>query len=372
MLMSLQNLLMAHTLITDGKKETMKILITGGAGFIGTKLIDRIIGEGHEITIFDNFSPTIHAGIQQNFDPSINVIRGDVSVRDDWESLFEGFAPEVVVHLAAETGTGTSLLEPSLHTDTNVTGTALLIEYLQKYKIVPQKIILSSSRAVYGEGAYQIDGETQYPKTRLIDNLENEYFDFLNSDGTPAKFIAHDANSTIVYPTNIYASTKLAQEHLLQNYTSCYNIPLHILRLQNVYGEGQALGNPYTGILVQFMNASLADEKIYIYENGGIIRDFVHVTDVANAIKLCIDSDIQSLTADIGSGIELTIEQVAKKIIEITGSTSEMEYCNKFRLGDVRKAFANIKRAKETLKYEPATSIEVGLKHFMKWAQNNN
>ncbi len=349
----------------------MKILITGGAGFIGTKIVDRIIDKGHDITIFDNFSPTIHAGVDQKFDPSINVVRGDVTIKNDWENLFNAFTPEAVIHLAAETGTGTSLLEPSLHTNTNVTGTALLIEYLQKFNIVPNKVILSSSRAVYGEGAYLIDGNIKYPKTRLVENLENEEFDFLNADGSKAVFKTHDANNTIVYPTNIYASTKLAQEHLLQNYTSCYDIPLHILRLQNVYGEGQALANPYTGILVQFMNAALANEKIFIYENGGIVRDFVHVTDVAYAVDLCIGSNNASFIADIGSGIEMTIEQVALRMIEITGSSSEMEYCNKFRLGDVRKACANIDSAGEILGYKPATSIEVGLKNFMNWAQNN-
>lgn len=349
----------------------MKILITGGAGFIGTKLIDKLIDKNHEIVILDNFLPTVHEGSNQTFDPAIKVVMGDVSVKSDWEKVFKDFHPEIVVHLAAETGTGTSLLEPSLHTNTNVTGTALLIENLQKFNITPKKIILSSSRAVYGEGAYEIDGLVQYPKTRDVKNLEAHKFDFINSDGSVAKFFPHAANATNVYPTNIYATTKLAQEYLLQNYSSAFGVPLHILRLQNVYGEGQALGNPYTGILVQFMNAALANEKILIYENGGIVRDFVHVTDVANAINLCINTDIDTFTADIGSGIANTVEEVAQIIIDITSSTSIMEYCDKFRLGDVRKAFANIDSANELIGYKPQTALTDGLKSFMQWAQNS-
>ena len=138
-----------------------------------------------------------------------------------------------------------------------------------------------------------------------------------------------------------------------------------------MYGEGQALGNPYTGILVQFMNAALADETIFIYENGGIIRDFVHVNDVVSAIKLCIQSSDPYFTVDIGTGVPLTVEEVAEKIIEITKSKSNLEYCNKFRLGDVRKAYADISQANQVLGFEPATKIIQGLESFMNWSRTS-
>lgn len=365
----LQNLLTARSPLTDGKETEMKILITGGAGFIGTKLIDKINEKDMEIVILDNLLDTVHNGQIPEIAKGVKLVKGDVANGADWDVVLKDFTPDVIIHLAAETGTGTSLSQPTIHTNTNVNGTAMLIEKLQQHKIVPKKIILTSSRAVYGEGAYTQDSEIIYPRSRTKKDLESEKFDFNNSDGSKLEFHGHQASSTVPYPTNVYAATKLAQEHLLESYCSSFGVSLAILRLQNVYGEGQSLTNPYTGILVQFVRAALSDQTINIYENGGITRDFVHVDDVCQSIERALSNDQDYLKVDIGTGLEMKIEDVAQLMIKITSSNSSLDFVPLYRAGDVRHAFANISEANSILGYSPQVTIEAGLTSFIKWSR---
>ncbi len=268
-----------------------KVLITGGLGFIGRHVAELLVGQGRQVLLFDNLSPQTHGAVPRIAadglvgHPRVEIYRGDVRQPADWEKVL----PEVryVIHMAAETGTAQSMCEISHYTETNVGGTAALLNYLANRKHEVAKIILGSSRAVYGEGAYRCAHcGLVYPPMRREDRLGFEQWDPLCprcGDRIEAAATPEDAK---LAPASIYAATKLAQEDLVRIATSALGIPAVILRMQNVYGEGQSLKNPYTGILSIFSNQLRLGKTLNLYEDGQESRDFVHVSDVARAVVL--------------------------------------------------------------------------------------
>jgi dTDP-L-rhamnose 4-epimerase len=313
-------------------------LVTGGAGFIGTRLARRLAGTC-DLVIGDYLHPQVHADASAVDDLPPGTIWHPVDVThfESVLSLINRYRPSTIVHLAAETGTGQSLLESTRHTTVNVVGTSHVLDACSRIGHVPDRIVLTSSRAVYGEGEWVTDtGRRFYPGQRRTDDLAAGRWNPQSPDGSPARAVAHDASATEPRPANVYAATKLAQEHIIETWCRAMGTTPRILRLQNVYGAGQSPTNSYTGVLTFFAVQAVAGNVIDVYEDGDIIRDFVHVSDVAREIEAAI-SDHGPERRDVGSGVASTILEAAQ-IIAAAAGAPEPQISGRYRLGDVRAA----------------------------------
>lgn len=349
-----------------------RILITGGRGFIGTELI-RSLGGVADILAVDNLHPQVH-GDGSRLAPLpewAHFVRGDVTDPRSMAQAAE-FQPEIVIHLAAETGTGQSLRESRRHADVNVTGTATLLDALAAADVRPRRFILTSSRAVYGEGAWT----SRVAPNRSVEAVPRQPEDLAKGLWSPRGLdgaeldspVAHNAAAVEPRPSNMYAATKLAQEHMVTTWCNSFEVHSTILRLQNVFGAGQATGNPYTGVLTFMAGQVLSGRQINVFEGGGIVRDFVNVADVVSAIKRAIVAESGSSRLDIGSGSPATLLDVATTLSELAGATPP-RVTNDFRLGDVRAAFADIAAARAELGWEPTVSLERGLAELLAWVK---
>ncbi|MDP1920031.1 MAG: NAD-dependent epimerase/dehydratase family protein [Myxococcales bacterium] len=340
------------------------VLITGGAGFIGCNVAQRLLAQGDEVVVFDNLHPQCHTGQGRPKDlpKDVQFIPGDVTLTSNWASLLKLHRPEVVLHLAAETGTGQSLTEANRHAMVNVSGTAQLVDAMTTAKHVPSHFVLTSSRAVYGDGAWRsASGEVFYPGGRTRAQLEARQWDAVGPDGRPALAIASVADVTHPSPISVYGATKLTQEHILATWCRAFGAGLSTLRLQNVYGPGQALGNPYTGVLTFFAQRAVAKQPLDVYEDGKIVRDFVFIHDVADALAAAASQTSNTVrTFDIGSGEPTTIEETARVMARLAGAPPP-QVSGRFRDGDVRAASCSIEAATKVLGYRPKVSLEQGL-----------
>ncbi|MEO9827607.1 MAG: NAD-dependent epimerase/dehydratase family protein [Paracoccaceae bacterium] len=335
----------------------MQHLLVGGAGFIGTSLLRRL-GEAGTV-VFDNLSPIVHdsASVRAFAELGCEFVVGDVSVREDVDNLLEEHGtPETLVYLAAETGTGRSLLNCSLNARVNTLGLATMLDALSARGEMPKRIILSSTRAVYGEGPYKHpDGRIAFPEQRSLIDLDSGRFEYEGIEPLDMDAIKHPPK-----PNNIYGSTKLSQEHLLESWAAAFDVPLYIFRLQNVYGAGQSLTNPYTGVLIHFIKQSLLGEPVSIFENGGITRDFVHVSDVASLLALAANGQGRPGRYDCGSGERIDLEDVAAKLAAY-GKAPKPVRSAQYRRGDVRHACAAINRSIDAFEWSPQVSLDEGL-----------
>lgn len=258
------------------------VLVTGGAGFIGCAISDALVSEFDRVVVVDNLHPQIHATGQrpEQLNPAAELVVADVTEAKTWDTVLQDVTPDVVIHLAAETGTGQSLEESTRHAHVNVVGTSQLLDGLNRHGKLPRRIVLSSSRAVYGEGAWKdAHGRVFYPGQRTSETLDKAQWDF--PDASP---VAMKASETFPAPVSVYGATKLAQENVLQAWAKSYGVETVILRLQNVYGPGQSLINPYTGIMSLFCRMAMGGKSIPLYEDGEVRRDFILIDDVASAI----------------------------------------------------------------------------------------
>ncbi|MBN9100000.1 MAG: NAD-dependent epimerase/dehydratase family protein [Pseudonocardia sp.] len=350
-------------------------LVTGGAGFIGSRLSRDLVAAGFDVVVADVLHPQVHAepGWPAALAPGVRPYPVDVTSPTQCDALVRLMRPDLVVHLAAETGTGQSLTEASRHALVNVAGTAQILDAFTRTGHVPEHIVLTSSRAVYGEGRWAtVAGTPFYAATRGTAQLDAHEWNPTDRDGTLAGAVPcpHRAEDTEPRPSNVYAATKLAQEHLLGAWTSAMGSTLSILRLQNVYGPGQSLSNPYTGIVSLFATRGLRGEAIEVYEEGGILRDFVYIDDVVRAIMLCVDRpDTGLLLTDIGSGNRVSLLEVAEFVAERTGSPAPV-LSTRYRPGDVRAASADIDHAGKALGYMPEVDVRSGLQLLLNWIQD--
>lgn len=344
------------------------VLITGGAGFIGSALARRLVGAGRDVAVMDVLHPQIHAeGAAINLPPSVRFFTGDVTHGPDLDAVLRLFRPSQIVHLAAETGTAQSLSEATRHGSVNVVGTTQLLDSLSRSAHVPEQLVLASSRAVYGEGAWKSGSEVFYPKPRSHAQLLDGSWNPQGPTSQPAVPLASCANRTEPRPTNIYAATKLAQEHILAAWASAHDTSLSVLRLQNVYGPGQSLTNSYTGIVALFARLASRHQSLEVYEDGGIMRDFVYIDDVIEALLAAIERPAAvSRCLDIGSGVPTTIHELARKIAAICGAPEPIIVA-KFRDGDVRAARCDIEPATKELDWRPAWALEEGLRALIGW-----
>lgn len=343
-------------------------LITGGAGFIGCAVSKLLLDHFEQVVAVDNLHPQIHPFAERPtaLPSEIELIVGDVTKAENWDSLFKTIKPEVIIHLAAETGTGQSLTEASRHALVNVNGTTQMLDALVRNNIVPQRIILASSRAVYGEGGWAYaNGTIVYPGQRSRAQLQQGEWDFINLK--PLPFTSSDTRPN---PISIYGSTKLAQEHILSSWCHSFGTELAILRLQNVYGPGQSLTNSYTGIVPLFINLAKKNKSIPLYEDGQVIRDFVFIDDVANAILLAtLNPQLATEPYDIGSGQAISINHLAKLIAQRYDAPAP-HITGMFRHGDVRFASCSIEKSKHHLGWCPIITLDQGLNMLCEWIDN--
>ena len=345
-----------------------KVLVTGGAGFIGSRLATRLCDGGNEVLVADVLHPQVHkAGPPDVLRNAANVVPFDVVHAPSWDALLRIIRPDVVVHLAAETGTGQSLLESTRHGMVNVVGTTQLLDALVRARHVPAHLVLTSSRAVYGEGEWQADGDCFYPGTRTHAELEAGRWEPRSPWGTVGHPVPSVAGKTRTEPTSVYGATKLAQEHIVKTWSAAFGSSLSILRLQNVYGVGQSLTNPYTGILSLFAQMAVRHEQLPVYEDGAILRDFVYIDDVIDTLVKTVSSPPEEIRLlDVGSGKSKTLLEVATLLAERSGAP-EPKITGQFRDGDVRAASCDISPAREELGYEPRWDLALGLDSLLEW-----
>jgi dTDP-L-rhamnose 4-epimerase len=342
------------------------VLITGGAGFIGSALARRLVKAGHQVAVMDVLHPQVHPGPQTvDLPPAVRLFTGDVTHAPDLDAVLRLFPPTQIVHLAAETGTGQSLSEATRHGSVNVVGTTQLLDALTRQGLVPDQLVLASSRAVYGEGAWQCGAQTFYPRPRSHAQLLAGIWDPQGPTDDPAVPLPSGADRTEPRPTNIYAATKLAQEHMLAAWTAAHDTNLSVLRLQNVFGPGQSLTNSYTGIVTLFARLAREQHPLEVYEDGRIVRDFVFIDDVVDAVFAAVETPAtEPRCVDIGSGIGTTIHELAQKVAAFCDAP-EPTVVPKFRDGDVRAASCTIEAAENELHWRPKWALDDGLQALL-------
>ena len=349
----------------------MNVLITGGAGFIGTHLSRSLLSRGHSVTILDNFSPQVHgSNTDLPFDlrDNVRLARGDVRDAGIWASTVPGH--QAIVNLAAETGTGQSMYEVSKYEQVNIAGTSLLYDLLAKtptHRV--ERIVVASSRAIYGEGAYECrEHGLIYPGSRSSRDKTNGLYDPVCPICMTACRSIPTPEIAPFQPSSFYGLTKQMQEQMTLLFAQTMNIPSIALRYQNVYGPGQSLKNPYTGILAIFSNQARADEPIYIFEDGAESRDFVYIADVVEATCRSLEAPFEGAESiNVGTGAPVSVSQVVARIVEYFQSRSLVFKPGSFREGDIRHACADTSRSQELLDFVPACDFAVGIERFLAW-----
>jgi dTDP-L-rhamnose 4-epimerase len=344
------------------------VLVTGGAGFIGTAISAELAERSDRVVVVDNLHPQIHpsAARPAGLDGRVELVVGDVTDAAVWDDVLADLRPDVVIHLAAETGTGQSLAEATRHASTNVVGTTQLLDALLRHDSLPRRVVLTSSRAVYGEGAWRRsdNGETYYPGQRTRETLERGEWDFPGAEP-----VAMSATTTNPAPVSIYGATKLAQENVLTAWALSFGVEPVVLRLQNVYGPGQSLINPYTGIMSLFCRLARAGRSIPLYEDGEVRRDFILIDDVARAVvAAAFAQNPGSTPIDIGAGEHQTIARAAELIAAHYGAPAP-HVTGQYRHGDVRHAWADVEHAAQALGWTPRYGLDEGVGRLATWIE---
>ncbi|AEV70623.1 NAD-dependent epimerase/dehydratase family protein [Acetivibrio clariflavus] len=353
----------------------MKVLISGGAGFIGSNLALKLFEKGYDVVILDNLSKQIHGeNPNQSFTYNLikdkfEFIKGDVTNFDDWRRALKDV--DIVVHLAAETGTGQSMYEINRYVDVNIGGTAKLMEILTNEKNRVRKVIVASSRAVYGEGKYKCSEHgIVFPLSRKDEDMKRGDFEVKcpicrqNVDMLPTDEEAK------LHPESVYGYTKQSQEELCMIVGRSINIPVVAFRFQNVYGPGQSLKNPYTGILSIFSTRIKNGNDINIFEDGLESRDFVYIDDVTDAIVLGIENDKANFEAfNVGSGEKIEVLSIAKILKEKYNSDVKIHVTGNYRLGDIRHNLGDLTKIRSLLGYEPKFNFDKGITNFVDWVE---
>jgi dTDP-L-rhamnose 4-epimerase len=345
-----------------------RVLITGGAGFIGSHLGDELLDAGYAVRVFDNCSPQVHGpghGPPSYLSPEVEFVRGDVQDGAALRQALRGIAS--VVHLAAMVGVGQSMYEVADYTAVNDLGTAILMQALLERPV--GRLVVASSMSVYGEGRYETAaGEIVDTAERTPARLKSGQWDPVDPDGTPLQPVPtpEDKRPNL---SSVYALNKYAQERLCLLIGHAYDLPTIALRFFNVYGTRQALSNPYTGVLAIFASRLLNGNPPLLFEDGQQRRDFVHVRDVARACRLALEAP-RSVTGvfNVGSGASRTICDVFRELAGTMGKPGGMaEITGRYRVGDVRHCFADITRARTELGFEPRIGFADGLAEFVTW-----
>src|SRR3954465_6786362 len=343
------------------------ILITGGAGFIGSHLADELLAQGHRVRALDNPTPQVReTGRPDYLPPDVELGEGDVRdkrvVRDALRNV------DTVVHFAARVGVGQSMYEIADYIAVNTQATGVLLEAILDRAV--RKLLVASSMSVYGEGAYvTTDGESFTTCERTQAQLEQGEWDAVDDAGRPLVPVPTPEDKRPAL-SSVYALTKFDQERLCLMFGAAYDVPVVALRFFNTYGPRQALSNPYTGVLAIFASRLLNGRPPLVFEDGLQRRDFVSVHDVASACELALTRDgADGLAVNIGSGRSVTVCEIAEKLAETLDKDLEPEISGSYRFGDIRHCFADISLARETLGYEPQQELEEGMRELAAWLE---
>lgn len=350
------------------------VLVTGGAGFVGSHITDHLIERGYDVIVYDNLSEQVHSGMPSYANPDAEYVIGDIRDRERLKEAVK--RADVVCHQAASVGVGQSMYEIESYVDVNERGTGTLLDCLADDDVSISKVVVASSMTVYGEGAYYCEecDAKRYPGFRGRAQLERQEWETKCPDcETPLASRPID-ESKPKDPTSVYGITKMNQEKLCFNVGMAYDIPTVALRYFGIYGERQSLSNPYTGVCSIFCSRVINDRPPLVFEDGQQMRDFVHVADVARANRLAIESDQASGQAiNIGTGEPTTIVGVAETLIELLdkGSLSP-DIIERSRIGDVRHGYADVSKARELLGFEPSIPFEDGMRRLVEWSREQS
>ena len=353
------------------------VLVTGGAGFIGSHLVPALLSQDFSVRVLDPLSAQVHGAVPHGLEwlhaDGVEFLRGSVTSRKDLVRALRGV--EHVVHLAAETGTGQSMYEIARYNEVNTLGTALLLDVLANdAQRTIKRFILSSSRSVYGEGAFECahcaPSLRIYPRTRSPQQLAAHRWEPLCEHCGNGLSATATRETDAVRPASIYAATKFAQEDLVRVACESLGIGYAILRLQNVYGQGQSLNNPYTGILSIFSTRVRGGLNLPIFEDGQESRDFVHVQDVVRAMASCLRVEqAPNAIINVGSGIGTSVLEVARQLSLALGVEPDIEVTFEYRVGDIRHNYADIERLESALHCKPQVALADGLREFCDWVR---
>jgi dTDP-L-rhamnose 4-epimerase len=345
------------------------ILITGGAGFIGSHLADELLAHGYRVRALDNLSPQVHRTREMRpayLNPEIELMVGDVRDANAVEQALDGI--DAVYHFAAAVGVGQSMYAIAEYTSTNNVGTAVLLEALANHPV--ERLIVASSMSIYGEGAYcAFDGQSYAAQQRSIEQLQRGEWDIRSpQDGSLLQPIP-TPESKHPDTSSVYALSKLDQERLCLMVGQAYHIPTVALRFFNAYGPRQSLSNPYTGVLAIFSSSYLSGEAPNIFEDGLQQRDFVHVRDLARACRLALETPAAAgHVFNVGSGQPQTVCGLAAQLADVLGKQHlEPRILNQYRVGDIRHCYADISKAQWILGYEPQVPLRTGLEELAAW-----
>lgn len=350
---------------------SQRMLLVGGAGFIGTHLARRLAREGHEITVVDALLAQVH-GTHAEFSTELRAIatcvKADVRRPAALRRMLHQH--DVIYWLAAETGTGQSMYRVRRYTDTNLGALATLFDLLVKNRGAVERIVLASSRAIYGEGAYVCSSDGGVvPRARTGRHPVHGWNPGCPVCDGPIIPLATPEESPHA-AGSVYGWTKSGQEQILGLLATATGLDCRVLRFQNVYGPGQSLRNPYTGVLMTFCNRALGGDPLMLFEDGEITRDFVHVDDAVAALGVAgVRGRPPNGPINIGSGVPTTIRQAAESIRSAVDSSSKVVVGGQFRIGDVRHAVADIRRAGEAFGFRPTVGFADGIRQLVSWVR---
>lgn len=350
-----------------------RVLVTGGAGFVGTHLVDALLARGDRVRVLDNLDPQVHGPEREArwLSTDAELIVGDVRDPDVVERSLRG--TEVVYHLAAAVGVGQSMYQIADYTATNSLGTAHLLQVLVDREIELEGVVVASSMSIYGEGRYvRADGVEPRVRRRTADQLRRHAWELSDADGTPLSPRPTEESKELD-PSSIYALTKADQERMVLQVGEAYGIPAVALRFFNIYGPRQALSNPYTGVAAIFSSRLLNGNRPLIFEDGEQSRDFVSVHDVVQALLLSGERpEAVGHALNVGSGEAITVNRVARTLAGVLGLDIEPEITARYRVGDIRHCFADISLARRVLGYRPAITLEAGMRELVEWLQEQD
>ncbi len=349
--------------------EKYNILVTGGAGFIGSHLVDALVGRGHKVRILDSLVEQVHgSSAPSHLNTTAEFMRGDVCDADAVAVALDGI--DVVYHQAAEVGVGQSMYEIVRYVKANDLGTAVLLEEMIKRPAQFRKLIVASSMSIYGEGAYYCDQckKTVFPQLRSDEQLAAHDWEFKCESCEGTLTPVGTTEDKTLFPTSVYAVSKQDQEQYCLAVGRAYKIPTVAFRYFNVYGTRQALSNPYTGVCAIFSSRLLNDQAPTIFEDGEQSRDFVHVSDIVQANLLALETEKGDYQAmNVGTGRPTSVKQIAQLLAKGLDKSIEPVIVGKYREGDIRHCIADISKAKKLLGYEPKITLETGLKELLHW-----
>jgi dTDP-L-rhamnose 4-epimerase len=351
-------------------KNIRRILITGGAGFIGSHLADGLLEQGYDVRVLDNLEPQVHGALQQKpeyLKEQIEFVKGDIQDRNTIRECLEGI--DAIFHFAANVGIGQSMYQIANYISVNTTGTANLLDCLVHEEHTVKKVIVASSMSIYGEGKYSCPNcGVIFPKQRETADLQAKLWELKCPTCSALLTPLPTDESKPLYPSSIYAQSKRHQEEMVLLVGETYGIPTVALRFFNVYGPRQALSNPYTGVCAIFSSRLKNHTPPVIYEDGLQSRDFIHIHDLVAANLLALTKQAANYEIfNVGTGVPVTILEIAQVLIDTMQIDIEPQIINQFRKGDIRHCFADISKIRNTLNFKPKISFQEGIHDLITW-----